>query len=120
MEIKIPKWLEKDMNMLIVQKGKKYIQDCIGSMIYREKQAFFEELKKDYIKNEMTGKEFLSLTGCLPSKDMQIQRFENLRYYKDSFQERFYLKLLAENGDQFGYADEYFREVIQKIESETS
>jgi hypothetical protein len=120
MEIEIPKWLEKSINMLIVQKGKKYLQECIESMIYKEKQLFFEELKKEYIRNKLTGKEFFTLTGSLPSKEMHIQRRDVLKYTADAYQERFYLKVLAENGDNFGYADEYFSEIIQKVEFENN
>jgi hypothetical protein len=120
MKIEIPKWLEKDINMLIVQKGKKYVQECIESMVYKEKQIFFEGLKNKYIRNKLTAKEFFTLTGSIPSKEMYMQRREVLKYTTNAYQERFYLKVLAENGDNFGYADEYFSEIIQKVEFENN
>jgi hypothetical protein len=118
--IKIPKRLEKDIDMLINQKGIKFLQDYLELGIYSAKQELYKEYIKDYIKDKMTGREFFALTKFLPTREMQFQRLKNIKKKEDKFIEAFYLKILAENGDEFGYTDEYFSEIILKVEEENS
>jgi ribosomal protein S19 len=114
--IKVPKRLEKDINMILTQKGVKFLQEFIDTAVICAKQEIYKEHIKEYINDKMTGKEFYALTNFLPTREMNYHRLTNIKKKEEKFIEAFYLKILAENGDYFGYTDEYFSEIILKIE----
>jgi hypothetical protein len=120
MNIKLGNGLKREVDFITLHKGEEIIKRKMEEVIYNLKREIYEDFKRDYVLNKMTGREYKALTGFLPDKEMQKLRLLTLQDFKECYQERFYLKLLLENGDDFGYADEYFREIMVKVEGESS
>ncbi|MGM5488566.1 MAG: hypothetical protein ACQESG_06465 [Nanobdellota archaeon] len=117
MKLRLSKPAVRDLHTIGVHRGENYIRDKVEEVLYMEKKKLHQEFREQYIKNRMTGREFYALTGMQPTREMHRKRLEQNDIQHPEY---YYLQILSENGDYFGYADDYFREVILEVEQKAS